>query len=345
VLRDLAANTGGFAVNSTNAPEGDVPAILRENQSYYLLGFEPVPATDGRLRKVDVKVNRPGVEVRARRGYYPSAPEASATGSARFTTEALFAAPLPARDLPLQIAAAPFAGSAGSMPAVAIAVSIAEPGVAWSAVDTLQIEVRSFDENGQQESAVRETSRWESHPAGAGERQGLVFARMPLPPGYHELRAVVRSAQLNKSGSVFADVDVPDFVKNPLSLSGVVIHAEPALGNLGTAPIAGLVAAVPTTQREFTRASHVSALLTIYQGARGALQPVTLATRILNDRDALVDTTSERLPIERFDNKAREAPWSHDLPIDRLAPGDYLATFEAVMGKQVVHRDVQFHVR
>jgi len=63
-LQSLSENTGGRAIVHTNAPERQVADVFRETGSYYLVGYEPdrMP-NDGTYRRVDVKVNRRGVDV------------------------------------------------------------------------------------------------------------------------------------------------------------------------------------------------------------------------------------------------------------------------------------------
>ena len=52
----------------TGAPEEEMADIFGESHSYYLLAFAPADRkADGRYHKIDVKVNRPGVNVRTRR--------------------------------------------------------------------------------------------------------------------------------------------------------------------------------------------------------------------------------------------------------------------------------------
>jgi VWFA-related protein len=343
--KEIASNTNGQPVVDLNYQESEVPALFRSEQSYYLIGFESATAArDGRFRNVDVKVDRPGVDVRAPRGYYAVGPSPSATSNTRATAEALFAASLPSNDLPLQMAVAPFAGVGGATPSLAVALSVTEPGVAWSASDTLLVEVRSFAATGGAEWAQRETVRWGSHPANTGDRKGQVLVRIDLPPGYHELRAVVRSVKLGKGGSVVIGVDVPAFTKNPLSLSGVVVHAEPDVAALGTAPLAGLLSVVPTARRDFAASDHVTTWLSLYHGSSGTLSPVTLTTSILNDHDEVAYSASELLTADRFAGGWR-ATSSFALPLDRLKPGAYLLTFEATMGTEQAERDVQFSIK
>jgi VWFA-related protein len=71
----LATDTGGFTVKNRNDLASGLRQIAQETRSYYLLGYSPAPArTDGEFRKIEVKVLRKGVEVRARKGYYASLP-------------------------------------------------------------------------------------------------------------------------------------------------------------------------------------------------------------------------------------------------------------------------------
>jgi VWFA-related protein len=69
-LRTLAENTDGLAVVNTNALDKGVACIVEDMTSYYLVGYySSNTKLDGRYRKISVKVKRPGVDVRARRGY------------------------------------------------------------------------------------------------------------------------------------------------------------------------------------------------------------------------------------------------------------------------------------
>lgn len=69
-LRVLSEMTGGFAAVNSNDFAGIFDRIVRDNSTYYLLGFNPAnDKRDGRFRKIDVRVARDGVMVRARKGY------------------------------------------------------------------------------------------------------------------------------------------------------------------------------------------------------------------------------------------------------------------------------------
>ena len=69
-LRELAENTDGIAVVNTNDLRGGLRRIADDVSAYYLLGYYSTNTKfDGKFRKIDVKVTRPGLSVHARRGY------------------------------------------------------------------------------------------------------------------------------------------------------------------------------------------------------------------------------------------------------------------------------------
>lgn len=69
-LRYLAEETGGFAVVNTNDFAAEFKRIDAETSDYYVLGFYSTnPDPTRRSRQLEVKVNRPDVNVASRRAY------------------------------------------------------------------------------------------------------------------------------------------------------------------------------------------------------------------------------------------------------------------------------------
>lgn len=80
-LRNLASATDGF-VSESNDFNASMKRIADDLSDYYLLGYNSTNAKlDGKFRKITVRVKRPGVQVRARRGYL-AATEAEVSASA-----------------------------------------------------------------------------------------------------------------------------------------------------------------------------------------------------------------------------------------------------------------------
>ncbi len=80
-LKNLASATDGF-VSESNDFNASMKRIADDLSDYYLIGYNSTNAKlDGKFRKITVRVKRPGVQVRARRGYL-AATEAEVSASA-----------------------------------------------------------------------------------------------------------------------------------------------------------------------------------------------------------------------------------------------------------------------
>jgi VWFA-related protein len=69
-LLTMAESTDGLAVVNTSDIDASLQRISEDLSSYYLLGFYSTQKQDGKFHRLTVRVNRPGVQVRARRGYF-----------------------------------------------------------------------------------------------------------------------------------------------------------------------------------------------------------------------------------------------------------------------------------
>ena len=70
VLRTLAENTDGIAILDDNNLDRGLRRVSDDLSSYYLLGYYSTNTKlDGRFRSLKVRVKKPGIDVRARRGY------------------------------------------------------------------------------------------------------------------------------------------------------------------------------------------------------------------------------------------------------------------------------------
>jgi VWFA-related protein len=106
-LGALATGTDGFAVFDSNDLDRGMRRIAADISSYYLLGYYSTnPNPDGKFREISVRVTRPGVQIRARRGYRaPTIAELSAAAiPLPTTTTARVNVATALADLDLQIA-------------------------------------------------------------------------------------------------------------------------------------------------------------------------------------------------------------------------------------------------
>jgi VWFA-related protein len=118
-LRTLASATDGTAI-ITNDIATALRRVVDDLSSYYLFGYYSTGKLDGTFHAITVRVKRPGVQVRARRGYLAATP-ATESAAARLaatasssTTELEPAAAAEARAM--EAAIAPLSGYARDVP-------------------------------------------------------------------------------------------------------------------------------------------------------------------------------------------------------------------------------------
>jgi VWFA-related protein len=74
-LETIARDTGGRYFGNRNDLDGAIQSALRESSSYYMLGYFPTNKNwDGKFREIKLEVDRPGVQLRYRRGYFAVKP-------------------------------------------------------------------------------------------------------------------------------------------------------------------------------------------------------------------------------------------------------------------------------
>jgi hypothetical protein len=367
-----AANTGGRVIMNTSDPAAEVPMIFDENKSYYLLGYHPSNTkTDGTLRRIQVKVNRDHVDVRTRDSYVAPKPGEDAPKNTNATLATAAASVVPVRDLPLRATVAPFAIPGGRNAAVAIVLGVTQPVPEIAAKErvsvTTELRTTAFTTEGDNKGTQRHTAKVTLRAGATGDARYEALSRIDLPPGRYRLRIAAYHADAAKAGTVLVDVIVPDFNRDKVSMSGVVMAATPGLPSAPRDIFKGVLSAIPTAERAFTPGDRVSAWLNLYQSTTTVV-PAQIAIRIVDDRGATRIEEAQQLAVDRFvravaDSPAqpgatvrpatsdpfankglRAAEVQYALPLSKLAPGRYLLTLEATMGTTMLRRDVQFSV-
>ena len=346
-LRVFAESTGGRATVATNFPWDHVAQVFIENSSYYLLGIRPADASkDGRFQRVVVKVNRPDVDVRTRTGYYAAkavSPVSAAKPDVPISgLEKAFRGVLPTGGLPLDVGVAAFAAPGIKQTVVAVMIGTRRPVSNAITVEKLDVRTTALDYPDFKERGThRQTAELTLRPTESRERRIELQSRLMLRPGRYEVRVGAEGPAA--AGSVYTHVDVPDFSKGRLGLSGLVLGRPRAEGTNADL-LADLIPVVPTTARIFQRSDTVAAFLRIYQGGRDSLATVQVRTRIVDTANRAVVEGPSTLTPEHF-RANRAADFQLALPFDRLDAGEYLLTLEATLGKTVVRRDARFAVK
>jgi VWFA-related protein len=369
-LRVLADETGGFAAVNRNDLSEAFARIVRENSAYYVLGYYPSnDRRDGRFRRLDVRVKRPGLQVRARRGYVaprgraPAAkPAVTAADGGTMSPAATTAltSPIPIAGIPLTLFAAAYKGTPPNA-SVALALEMRVEGLDFEQRNgtynnRIEVVFSSVDEGGTIRGGSRHLVTLELRPETltiARQRGLRVLSEMALPPGRYQLRAAAADQGGNRSGSVLYDIEVPDFRKPGLSMSGLSITSASGSATPTVRPkdpLKDFLPGPPVTMREFDRADVLGLFAEFYENAPGAPTHVLEITTTVraDDGRVLFENREERSSAD-LQGASGGYGYSHQIPLRDIPPGTYVIRVEgrsrANAAGPVLGRDVLVRVR
>lgn len=332
-LRQLPDRTGGRTITGRNDAEEIVGAIYRESEAYYLLGIERDPSTGADApRSIEVKVGRRGLRVVSQRAYQPAPP---ATGAGTAGPLDALTRLMPRGDLPLTLSVSPVAGAGSGQATVRINVDAGAFARTATAPVPLDVTVMATDRTGRAVASARQRSTITvSGASNAAPIEVNVPVHLELPAGDYGIRVAIVEASTARTASVFSDVAVADFARDPLSLSGMTVDAAPAAGTPSET----------TTRRSFRRTDQVRAALQIYQGTQRTepIAPVSMRVQILDAKGTAV--RDQTLPFAEQAFNGRRADCLITLPLASLAPGEYLLKLEASLGRETEGRAMRFIV-
>jgi VWFA-related protein len=229
-LVTLAADTGGKAFLDSNDFSKAFSKVQADSETYYVLGYRSSnPSTDGRYRRITVKVTHPDVKLEYRRGYYGPRDFRHFTREDRDRQmQEEMNSELPNTDLPVYLSTQFFRTESDRY---YVLVSTVVPGSAIPAGSSRA----SLDVLGMIRDAktkfplgnVQQAITLVMENAASGRRKNVQYSSgFLLPSGTYHLKFVVRENQNGKLGSFETDFAVPDLSKAPLKMSSVVLASQ-----------------------------------------------------------------------------------------------------------------------
>jgi VWFA-related protein len=365
-LRSISSDTGGFAIVNENDLNAAFARIIRENSSYYVLGYYASNAKrDGRFRNVQIRVTRPGAIVRARKGYVapkgrvavPAASNALEAAMPAPIREALNS-PVPVSGLGLRLFAAPFTGTAPKA-SIAIVLEIDPARLTFVEKDgtfneQLEVHILAMDAD----SKLRDGGpsvvplRLSAASHDAVMRDGFRFTRrLNVPPGRYQIHVAVRETNRGAIGTITQDLDVPDFSKSPLLMSGIALASAWA-GRVRTAnPDPGFKDVLPgpaTATRSFPRGDMLALFSEIYDNETSAPHRVAISTKVLADDGKVMFTADDERNSADLQGKTGGYGYTLQIPLAQFAPGRYVLRVEArtLLAKGgTASRELEFRVQ
>jgi VWFA-related protein len=315
VLMSIAADTGAESMRS-NDPAKRLRQMVYESSAFYLLGYSSSknPA-DGKFHKIAVHVDRPGVQIRARHGYF--APTLAEISSARAVASASVVPPEVTTALSALVEGP--ADSDGDLwVGTAPGSSAPRMTVTWLSSETrpgpdVRIRVSAADGRVFYDGALKGTASFD------------------VVPGALDVRRTLVDANGVSLGSRTMTVQVPDYAGSPIVISSPAlfrsrtgIERREIEANPNEPPFAG---------HEFERTDQVVVRFAV----TGTLAPsATVQARLLNKSGkALVG-----LPLTTSNGR-----YETTLTIASIARGDYLVEITAASGAAHAQALVPLRVR
>ena len=333
-LRALSEETGGFAVVNRNQFGDAFQRIVEDNSSYYELAYyPPTDKRDGKYHPIQVRVNRPGLTVRARKGWYapkgkPPAPAKPADSSTLALRDALNS-PLPVSGLTVQISAASFKGTAPNA-SVVITAEVLGRDMNISAGAKLSVSVTATDATAKVRDSKTGALTLNLRPeaqARVKETGVRVLSRLNLLPGRYQIRYAAHESAGNKVGSVLYDLEVPDFTKAPLSMSGLVFSSIAGSLVPTAAPDAQLqdvLPGPPIAIRTFAQSDELALFTEIYDNEASQPHKVDITTTITTDEGKVVFKTDDVRDSSELAGKRGAYLYPTRIPLKDLVPGSYV---------------------
>jgi VWFA-related protein len=351
-LNALAEDTGGFLVRNTNDLAQGLGRVLRDNEAYYLLAYEPTNAArDGKFRKIEVRLrDRPGLRVRTRSGYFAPA-DRKAKGDDAEGPEALrereigqaLGSLFPLEGVPMTMRAdfidLPPAGSQAVIRTHldVSGVPFVPAGDRYAA--DLEIAGAVYDEAGRLVGEVTgeraELSLTEETYRKATAEGLTVQKTLALPPGRYQVRMAAREGTRSLLGSASQWVEIPDVAAAPLTLSSIFLLADAGAGGTDLTDV--------QVERRFRSGQGLHYVVHAYVGSAGEAAAGRVALQAQVWRGSTLVGVTPRHDLASVPGETA-AKWSERISLEGFVPGDYELRVLASAGSAKALRQVSFRV-
>ncbi len=313
-LRTLADQTDGRAIVNRNDAMPELRRMVTDVSAYYLLGYTSTLAPrDGKFHQIQVRVKRPGVEVRARKGYWAWTAEEvervtapAKPGPPREIVDALeemAAIVEPAARRPVIVWMGAQRGP-GERALVTLAWEAGGPAPdAAEAIERVTVTAHAISGETLHTGVVGRDPQ-AARPAGR--------VTFEAPAGSVRVRVVPETSRGQRLDSEDASYDVPDFTATgPMTSAPAVFRGRTARD---IQDMRAAASPLPSATRQFSR---VERLLLRFEAYGPAGTTPTIAMRLLN-------RLGENIVALPSPTRTTGATFETELGLSGLPPGDYL---------------------
>ena len=347
VMATLSSDTGGKAFFDSNDFAPAFAQVQKDNSAYYAIGFHSTnPARDGKYRKLTFKIDRPGVKLEYRPGYYaPADFKHSGKEDREQELQDQLASDLPATDMAVYMDAMYFRLDENRffMPVSLVVPGFQIPFVKGGDKDkaTLDIIGAVIDQTQRPVGRVRDTVKLNLDPSLEARQKNIQYTTsFNLPPGKYQLKFVVRENQTGRMGSFIADVSLPDLKKAPLKMSSIVLASQRTPSKKDDPLVRNGEEYVPNISHVFRQDQQMYLLYEIYdpahaKAAEGAPKEAKSAIDLLSSLELIQGSTKVyETPIvqaKSINVDGRDAVSIElDVLLSGLKPGSYICQLNVI---------------
>ena len=347
VMATLSSDTGGKAFFDSNDFAPAFAQVERDTSAYYAIGFHSTnPVRDGKYRKLTIKVNRPGVKVEYRPGYYaPADFKHSGREDRERELDEQLASDLPATDMAVYLDAMYFRLDENLF---YVPVSLIVPGSQIPFVKggdkdkaTLDVIGEVIDEAKRHIGNARETVKLNLDPSLQARQKNIEYTTsFNLPSGKYHLKFVVRENQTGRMGSFEADITLPEMKKLPLRMSSIVLSSLRRPSKQQSPLVRGGEEYVPNISHVFRQDQHLYLLYEVYNPARekaaanqpkGAKPGIDLLSSLELIQGSVKVYESPLVQAKTINVEGRDAVAVElDVPLSDLKPGSYVCQLNVI---------------
>jgi hypothetical protein len=177
-----------------------------------------------------------------------------------------------------------------------------------------------------------------------------MLKRIELPPGRYQLHVASHDTSGGNVGSVTYDLEVPDFTKNPLDISGVALTSPSAAVQVTAKPdelLQDVLPAPPAAVRTFVPTDEVTLFTEVYDAQGDKPHKVNISTSVLSDTGQVLFKSDEERSSADLGGKRGGYGYIAKIPMKDLPEGAYVLKVEAkssLGGGPTVSREVPFRV-
>lgn len=231
-LNTIAKLTGGVSVSNTDEFASALEKILARSRGYYLLAYTPNEKFDRKYHKLEVKVKRSDARVFHHHGYAAIEDRSRAERTKEEQIVAAARSPVAKRDLEISPSIALKLSPETNKAACEVHILIDPKKLNFTHADnqyktSLDIVGFVLDELGKQRGGFSESLNLNlSQENYERAKSGIIYtAAIDLPPGYFQLRAVVREHSSGALGTFSKYLEIPNLKRDSMALSSLFLFA------------------------------------------------------------------------------------------------------------------------